>query len=466
MRKSLLLGMLFGGLAVSASGQLRLPSVIADHMVLEQRAKVPLWGKATPGHTVTVIPSWDRHRYAAPVSSAGDFRIQVQTPPAGGPYSITFQDGGSITLHDVLIGEVWVCSGQSNMEISLKGYGNQPVLDGNELLTRSPDTGLRLFHVERAVANTPQRDCKGSWESADPESVSSFSAVGYLYAKILRRFLGVPVGIIESSWGGTPIEAWMDAGSLRSFDVKGIPVAGDTSAPDRLRATCLYNGMIAPVADFGIRGFIWYQGETNAGHPWNYDRLMASMVSEWRRVWENDSLPFYFVQIAPWRYPGISDSVPYLREAQEKAAGEIPRSGMAVSVDAGSDKTIHPPDKTVIAQRLAYWAIGDTYHHPAIAYRSPEFSSMRVKDSVVTIRFTGTPHGLTSWNQPLTGFEVAGSDHVFHAATARIHGNGVEVVSSDVRSPEAVRYCFRDWQPGHLYNTEGLPVAPFRTDHW
>jgi sialate O-acetylesterase len=467
MVKQFLLGACLAGCAVFHAGaSVRLPAVIASHMVLQRQTEVPLWGHATARHRVVITTSWDQHHYMVTADGEGAFHASVRTPAAGGPYRITFDDGSPLTLTDILIGEVWVCSGQSNMEISLEGYGNQPVLHSNRILATSSDPGLRLFHVERAVANDPRQDCKGDWEAASPGSVHTFSAVGYLYARMLRRFLKVPVGIIEASWGGTPIEAWMDRQSLLPFGTPGIPLKGDTSAPDRLRATCLYNGMIAPVAGYGIRGFIWYQGETNAGRPSGYDKLMEAMVGQWRQVWHSDSLPFYFVQIAPWNYGRQGDSVPYLREAQQSAAHEIPRSGMVVSVDAGKVNTIHPPNKTVIARRLFYWALGDTYHQEGISFRSPEFATMQVKDSVVTVRFTETPHGLTSWDKPITGFEVAGADHVFHPAEARIHGNGVAVSCSDVVHPLSVRYCFKDWAPGNLYNTAGLPVAPFRTDDW
>lgn len=449
-----------------AAGAVSLPAVISSHMVLQRHAEVPLWGHAAPRHSVTITTSWDGHRYRVTAGSDGAFRASVRTPEAGGPYQITFDDGNALTLKDILIGEVWVCSGQSNMEISLEGYRNQPILHSNRILAASRDSGLRLFHVQRAVANQPQDNCTGAWEAAAPGSVRTFSAVGYLYARMLRKFLKVPVGVIEASWGGTPIEAWMEANSLRPFGAPGIPVPGDTSAANRLRATCLYNGMIAPVAGYGIRGFLWYQGEANAGRPAGYDKLMRAMVGQWRQVWHQDSLPFYFVQIAPWKYGRQADSVPYLREAQQKAAHEIPRCGMVVSVDAGNEHTIHPPNKTVIARRLFYWALGDTYGQDAISFRSPEFASMKVRDSVVTVRLTDTPHGLTSWDKPITGFEVAGADHVFYPARARIHGQGVEIVSSDVKDPLVVRYCFKDWAPGNLYNTEGLPVAPFRTEGW
>ena len=453
-----------GFIMFNAAGAVRLPAVISSHMVLQRQAAVPLWGHATPHHSVTITTSWDHHRYLVTAGPDGAFRANVQTPGAGGPYQISFDDGSLLTLKDILIGEVWVCSGQSNMEISLKGYGNQPVLHSNRILATSRDSDLRLFHVRRAVANHPLEDCTGDWEPAASQSVSTFSAVGYLYARMLRKFLKMPVGILEASWGGTPIEAWMDAGSLRPFHVSGIPVPGDTTAPDRLRATCLYNGMIAPIAGYGIRGFIWYQGETNAGRPSGYDRLMSAMVGEWRDRWGSDSLPFYFVQIAPWEYGKQRDSVPYLREAQQKAAHEIPRAGMVVSIDAGNAHTIHPPDKTVIARRLSYWALGDTYGQTAIAFQSPELASMKVQDSIVSLQFTATPHGLTSWDKPIVGFEIAGTDHIFYPARARIRGNAVEVVSSRVKDPVAVRYCFKDWATGNLYNTEGLPVGPFRTD--
>ncbi len=450
----------------NALANVELPSIFGDNMVLQQKSKVAIWGKANTNKTIKILTSWDMHTYTTTSNDTGYWKTFIQTPAAGGPYTIAFNDGKTTELHNILIGEVWVCSGQSNMEMPMKGYGNQPVLNSNDILVEANNLSLRLFHVQRAVSNTPQNNCVGSWEVSSPESASTFSAVGFQFAKRLQEFLKVPIGIIESNWGGTPIEAWMNKESLSPFTNVKVPQPNDTAKADRLKPTCLFNGMINPIAGYAIKGFLWYQGETNVPHPTGYDELMKSMVEGWRKLWQQDSLSFYYVQIAPWNYGAKKDSVPYLREAQQKAASKISFSGMAVSIDKGNEFTIHPPDKTTISNRLLYWALGNTYHIKGIAYHSPYYEKIKTQKDTIAVSFTNTPNGFTSDHKDIVGFEIAGSDHIFHPATAKIVKNTIEVHSTNVHQPVAVRYCFTDFIEGNLYNTEGLPVAPFRTDDW
>lgn len=452
--------------SLCCSGKVRLPSIINDNMVLQQQSTVALWGKANKNTVVSVATSWNNKLYKTRSLSDSSWKIEIETPVAGGPYTITISDGEKIQLSNVLIGEVWICSGQSNMEITMLGYDNQPVLNSNDLLTQADNSQLRLFNVKRAVSNTPLNDCEGNWQISSPESAANFSAIGFQFAQALQKILKVPVGIIESTWGGTPIEAWMDKKSLTSFTGVRVPVENDTLRPDRLHATCLFNGMISPIAGFGIRGFLWYQGETNVPHPAVYDNLMRSMVLEWRALWKKDSLPFYYVQIAPWIYRASRDSVPLLRESQQKAQDEIPNSGMVVSIDKGSQFTIHPSDKTTIANRLLYWALNQTYGKKGIACQSPRYKNMTIKGDSVFITFSDAPHGFTSNDQDINGFEIAGTDRVFHPAKAKIYRKSILLINDNPSGPAAVRYAFRDWVVGNLYNTEGLPVAPFRTDNW
>lgn len=463
-----LIGLLLCGM--TAYGKIKLPSVIGSDMVLQQQSAVPLWGNSSSNAAVRVTTSWDHKTYNTHADAAGHWRVKVVTPRAGGPFEITFSDGTALTLKGILIGEVWVCSGQSNMEMPMEGFVNTPILHANDILMQADNPQLRLFHVRRAVSNTPLADCEGSWVVSSPENARSFSAVGFQFAQMLQHALHVPVGIIEAAWGGTPIEAWMTKNSLQAFTDIKIPVEGDTVKADRLRPICLFNGMIAPVAGFSIKGFLWYQGEANVAragsHPYNYDKMMAAMIEAWRKLWQQDTLPFYYVQIAPWVYRNNRDSVAYLRDAQRRAQQEIPRSGMVVSIDAGNEFTIHPPDKTIISKRLLYWALGDAYHKRGIAYRSPEYEDMQVKDSTAIIRFTDASQGFTSWDKEISGFEVAGPDKVFYPAKARIFKKSIRVKSEQVAHPVAVRYAFKDWVTGNLYNTSGLPVGPFRTDHW
>ncbi len=449
-----------------ALGKIKLPAIISDNMVLQQQSTVPLWGKAIANANVSVITSWNNQHYTAQSDADGRWKIEIQTPKAGWPYSITFSDGDTLVLANILIGEVWVCSGQSNMDKPVRGAVNQPILNSNDILVHAHDSLLRLFHVKRKISRTPLDDCEGSWELSSPENASTFSAVGFQFAKKMQEILKVPVGIIQASWGGTPIKGWTDKKSLQPFSQIKIPSANSTKKISSQQPTCLFNGMINPIVGYGIKGFIWYQGEWDRRDAYLYKDLMIAMVKGWRALWGRGELPFYYVQIAPYEYGGkLKDSVPYVREAQAQAMKEIPHSGMVVSMDVGNKYTIHPPDKTTIAKRLLYWALGDAYHWKGVAYKSPSFQSMEVKDNQVTVSFSDAPRGLTSFDQKINGFELAGKDKVFYPADAKITQRGKVVLQSDkVANPVAVRYLFKDWADGNLYNIAGLPVGPFKTD--
>ncbi|MFA6086579.1 sialate O-acetylesterase [Mucilaginibacter sp.] len=452
----------------SAFAKVILPAVIGNNMVLQQNKQVPLWGKARVNAKVTIVTSWNHKLYTVWAKKDSTWRLLVQTPKAGGPYEVSFNDGQSLVLKNILIGEVWVCSGQSNMEMPVKGFGNQPVLNSSDLLLDAENSNIRLFRLERASSRSPQNDCKATpWEEANAQSVKDFSAVGYMYAKILQEKLKVPVGVIMSVWGGTMVEAWMDQASLKEFPE--IKMAPDTAKViNKNDPTVLFNAMINPVVGYGIKGVIWYQGEQNRINYQQYDRLLAAMVNEWRKIWQMGEWPFYYVQIAPYTYT-LKDKqglAAYLREAQQKAMAEIPNSGMAVTMDLGSEKSIHPPDKLPISKRLAYWALANTYGKKGLNYQSPVYKSMKVTASNAFINFDATPNGLTSFGKDLLAFEIAGDDRVYYPAKAKITGNGVTVQSEKVKTPVAVRYGFKDWIVGDLYNTEGLPVTPFRTDNW
>jgi sialate O-acetylesterase len=436
-------------------------------MVLQQRSRVALWGTARPHALVKVTVSWDHRVYSVGVAADSSWRVMVNTPAAGGPYTITLDDGRKLVLSDVLIGEVWVCSGQSNMEMPVKGFKNQPVLNANGLLLDAANPAIRLFRQERAASRGPERDCKATgWEAADAVDVAEFSAVGYQYAKLLQAKLKVPVGMIMSTWGGTVIEAWMDKPSLEPFPgIKVLP-QDDTAKINKNEPTVLFNAMIHPIAGYGIKGVIWYQGEQNRTNAQLYDRLMASMVGEWRKLWHCGDWPFYFVQIAPYRYHDTLGPAAPLRDAQTRAWQLIPHSGMVVSMDAGDEHSIHPAAKAVISERLVYWALADTYGWKGLAYMGPVYTSMKVVKNGIALSFDHAPNGLTAYGKPLSAFEIAGEDRRFFPAKARITSTGVTVQSDSVQVPVAVRYAYKDWVVGDLYNTEGLPAVPFRTDSW
>ncbi|MFT4094655.1 MAG: sialate O-acetylesterase [Niabella sp.] len=450
----------------NAEARIELPAILGSGMVLQQRSEVPIWGRARANFMVKVKPSWDTRTYTVKSDGEGNWRVLIKTPSAGGPYNISITDDEKITLSDVLTGEVWVCSGQSNMEMPMKGFSNQPTLHSNDIVTEAANNSLRLFQVQRAVSVRPEYSCEGRWQVSSPESALSFSAIGFQFGKRLQEILKVPVGIIQSTWGGTPIEAWMDKESILRFSERQIPVPGADAKADRLETTCLFNAMINPIVGYGIKGFLWYQGETNVPRASEYADLMTLMVTGWRRLWKQDSLSFYYVQIAPWNYGAKKEAAPYLREAQYNALSLISNSGMVVSMDKGSSTTIHPSDKTTISNRLLYWALGDTYHVKGIAYQSPYFEKIVFKKDTAVLTFKNTPNGFTSNDEEITGFQVAGADRVFHEARAKIVKNTIEVINSEVKNPVAVRYAFTDIIKTNLYSVEGLPVAPFRTDNW
>ena len=442
-----------------------LSAIISSGMVLQQQSNVALWGKAKANTRLTVLTSWNRKTYTITTAKDGAWKVVVSTPTAStNPYNITFNDGNELKLSNVLIGEVWLCSGQSNMEMPVKGFANQPVLNSNDILTDAEEPGVRLFRIEKKLSKTPETVIDAKWENTTAASVREFSAIGYQFARMLQQRLKVPVGIIQSAYGGTDIEAWMAPQSLSTFSDFKVPA--DTAKITKNDPGVLFNAMINPIIGYHIKGLIWYQGENNRFKPLTYDKKMAAMVKSWRALWGSGEWPFYYVQIAPNVYKDSQELIPLLLEAQSKAMRLIPNSGMAVSVDAGSNVTIHPPDKTIISKRLAWWALAKTYGKTGITFMGPVYSAVKIADDRAILTFDEITNGMTSYDKPLIGFEIAGEDKVFHPAEAVISKRTIVVRSKDVKKPMAVRYAFKNYAPGNLYNVEGLPAAPFRTDSW
>lgn len=451
----------------TAFAKISLPSIFSDNMVLQQNSNISIWGKAKTKARVTVYTSWNNQTYTAMSNADGSWKLAVVSTKAGGPYRITISDGEAVTLNNVLLGEVWLCSGQSNMEIPVKGFRNQPILNSTDILLNADNPQIRLIRYGKALSRTPQYDCKStSWQISDAQSAKEFSAVGYQFAQQLQYKLKVPIGIIMSAYGGTKIEAWMPSNSLKSFHEIKIPADDDTAKITKNDPSVLFNAMVSPFLGYGIKGVIWYQGERNRYNPGIYDKLMVAMVEEWRKLWNSGELPFYYVQIAPFHYKDNMGSASLLREAQLKASTQIPNSGMVVSLDVGTENFIHAPDKTTISKRLVYWAMANTYGMKGLAFAGPVYKSYKIVKDVVTISFSHAENGLSSFGKGLSAFEVAGEDKIFYPATARITAAGVVVQSENVKKPIAVRYAFKDWIVGDLFNTEGLPASSFRTDNW
>lgn len=448
-----------------------LPDFFSDGMMLQQKTEVKLWGTATANSKISVSVSWSNEVYTSNTDSNGSFSLFIATPAASFTHhhlNISDKDG-TVQINNVLIGEVWLCSGQSNMQMPVKGFVSQPVLDAEEILLESKNDAIRILKIpinKSAMTLTNIKNIK--WEAASPVSVKETSAVAYLYAKRLNKVLDVPVGIIVSSVGGTKIQAWMSKASLTDFyRNSNIIPKEDQELTSNNTPTVLYNAMIHPLVGYSIKGVIWYQGEGNRLEFTIYDSLMHRMVTDWRKQWNIGEWPFYYVQIAPWKYKeSESSAVPKLREAQERAMSLIPNSGMACIIDAGVAQTIHPPDKSIVANRLSLWALAKTYRIDGLQYMSPAYQSHTVKNDTVIVKFANTENGLTSFYKPITSFELAGKDGIFYSANAELlyKPKSVRLLSGQVKKPVYIRYAFKDWTVGSLYNTEGLPVLPFRTD--
>lgn len=458
-------------IVISIHAELRLPAIFGNNMMLQQNTEVKIWGWADKDQTITVSPSWTEQKYTAKADNNGKWILKIQTPVAGyQTHNLTISDNqSSIRFDNILIGEVWLCSGQSNMEMPMKGFKNQPVLGGNEAIFKSKNKNIRLITVKRASHLTPQDDFIGEWKEATPENVKAFSATGYYYGRLLNEMLDVPVGLVLSAWGGSWIESWMSKDMLSGFDEVKLPQSDADIKEKNRTPTTLYNGMINPIAGYTIRGCIWYQGESNYDRPSQYLKLFPNMVSEWRKLWGQGEFPFYYCQIAPYDNPiekhGDFNSA-FLREAQYKSASLIPHSGMVVLMDIGEEKCIHPKDKKTGGERLAMMVLAKTYGMTGFAYESPTFKEMTVENGKAILSFENAPMWLTSFGKELQQFEIAGADKVFYPAKADIRRSKIEVYSGKVNNPVAVRYAFKDFVTGDLFSTEGLPLSSFRTDDW
>ncbi len=459
--------------SVGLNARPTLPSVFGDNMVLQQESEVLIWGWAEAGKEVRITPSWGKKSSRTTTDADGRWETRIQTPSAGGPHSIVISDGEKITLNNVLIGEVWICMGQSNMELAMRGATNQPINASTEYISKaSPEVPIRMFTVAKEAARSPQDDCKGAWLESTPENAYRTSAVAQFFAAYLQDVLKLPVGIIVSSWGGTPIRAWMSREYIEQFpevDLSILSTEGEIPKP-KYKPTLLYNRMVHPIQGFTAKGFLWYQGESDRKRPELYGRLLPCFAGMLRDYWGNDDMPFYYVQIAPFEYEGAGlVGSALLREAQLNALDKIPNSSMVVTLDVGDEFCIHPAEKYTVGKRLALTALSKTYGIKGFNCDTPRYRSMEVKEGRAYLSFDcGEKGGLAPLGHRLSGFEIAGEDRQFHPAEATIEkGTGRLIVYNEsVTEPVAVRYCFRNFEPASLYNMSGFPVSPFRTDEW
>jgi sialate O-acetylesterase len=637
-----------------AGANVKLPAIFGDNMVLQQRSNAAIWGWADKGETVEVLGSWAKSPVTAKAGKDGKWQVKVKTPEASGPYTLTVKGKNTITLQNVLIGEVWVCSGQSNMEWPLQSADN-----AKEEIKAADFPKIRLFTVTKKFSLQPQSDCKGQWKICSPDTAGPFSAVGYFFGRQIHQKLNVPVGLINTSWGGTPAQAWTSEKTVKSFPayktmleeieqekripdevrakkeqlqnekamadweakvaaidpgtqqnwqdpktdisdwkemeqprewtgtelekidgivwfqrttnlppswartdmelhlgpiddidtvwVNGVKIASttdrvvdrryiipssalhtgpnviavrivDTGSQGGFRGneeqmrigpagadvkTCatlaktwkykasltdkplpaapkkdsgrfnqnsptgLFNGMISPLVGFGIAGAIWYQGESNRERPAEYAALFPAMITDWRTHWNIGDFPFYWVQIAPFSYENrpVFNSA-YLREAQMKTLKSVKNGGMAVTMDIGTEKNIHPKNKLDVGKRLALWALAKTYGQKDLAYSGPMYKSMRVEGQKIRLYFDNVHGGLLARDGHLSDFIIAGEDRKFVPAQAVVDGNTIVVSSDQVQKPVAVRYAWSNWTKGTLFNKEELPASSFRTDNW
>lgn len=482
MKKVILLSVLLLFVITGLNAKVTFPKILCDNMVLKRNTEVNIWGKSTNKKEIRVKTSWNNKTYKGKTDSEGNWIIKVETGDAGGPYTITVDDGEEAFLNNILLGEVWICSGQSNMEFPVSGFINQPNNRSLETILESVRyPNIRMFTVERNSIDTPQEDCKGgSWLTSNYESVSSFSAVAYYFGRMLNEALDVPVGVITTNWGGSRIEAWMTKESIEELSTINQEIAFSGNRSES-KASVLYNGMIHPLINYTAKGFIWYQGESNREYYFDYKELQKAQINLWRSLWKNEKMPFYFVQLAPYNYDGAEfRSLAMTIEAQTQVLAEVPYTGMASTTDLGHPSNIHPPKKKEVGQRLGFLALSNNYGVKGLPNDAPTFKSMEKSEKGLVLSFNNLaktndamePNSLAGFSEngirSVKGFEIAGEDQIFYPASARLMWwkNQIEVSSDKVPNPVAVRYAFKNFTEANVETTFGIPLVPFRTDTW
>jgi hypothetical protein len=489
---------------ISVTAQIKLPALVGDNMVLQRNASVNLWGWAAPNEKISIQLEWQNNSIETTADKDGNWTAIAKTPD-GSPkaYSIILEASNKITLHNILIGEVWLCSGQSNMNFTVgreEKNWKTGVLNYEEEIKNANYPTVRLFTVANDASPKPLFDVKGNWQVCSPNSIGKFSAVGYFFGRELLQKLNIPIGLISSSWGGTKAEAWTSQQVLED-NPDFVPILErnvvkeknyytdletyysntrkqklDTNKESELSKTVfkkpsresankepfvLYNAMLNPLVNYTIKGVIWYQGESNAERAYQYRSLFPAMVKNWRSDWKQGDFPFYYVQIAPHNSQNAE-----IREAQLLALKTIPNSGMVVTTDIGDAKNIHPIDKQTVGKRLGLIARAQTYNEPNLVYSGPIYNHMKINKKRIQIYFDYANSGLSKKGELVKEFEIAGEDRVFYPAEAEIKANTVVVSSSKVKKPIAVRFAWKAVPEPNLFNTENLPASPFRTDDW
>ena len=463
------------GFVSIANAEVKLPKILSNSMVLQRDRAVPVWGWDNPGTEVTV--SIGEASAKGKADATGKWTVQLPAMKAGGPHIVKVEGSSKVEFSDVLFGEVWLCSGQSNMEWTVNSS-----LNPKEETAAAKYPTIRHIKIPLVPADKPQTDVKsGSWQVCSPTTAGNFTAVGYFFAVNLQKELNVPVGLIGSNWGGTRIEPWTNPEGFNS-----VPALSDISSKLATFPTknaqgvvanqsplALYNGMIAPLVPYAIRGALWYQGESNNGEGMLYFEKKKALINGWRKVWNDEVMPFYFVQLAPYDYnramvdgkPATS-GLPGIWEAQT-ATLKIPYTGMAVTTDISNLKDIHPKNKQDVGKRLALWALANTYGKSDLVYSGPLYKSMKVSGDKIELEFNHVGGGLVSRDgKPLSFFAIAGEDKKFVDAKAVVVGKSIIVSAEGVTKPVSVRFGWHEEAEPNLSNKEGLPASPFRTDDW
>lgn len=480
------------GLASIATAETKLPNIFSDGMVLQQGQENKIWGRDNPGQAIAIAIG--DHQLSATADAAGNWEAKLPSLPVGGPHLLTVAGSSAKIVRDVLVGEVWICSGQSNMQWSINA-SNDP--DMERIAANFPK--IRMINFPQTGSQEPiwSHD-ERRWQVCSPETVGNFSAVGYFFARQLHQTTGVPIGMINNAWGGSACEAWINQNVMTSntrfqtlmdrwkaSEARYQELSAKTGRSEEeekefknltntmrgnQRPANIYNGVLKSHLGYGIRGAIWYQGESNAGRAYQYRDLFPLMIQNWRTEWGQGDFPFYWVQLADFRAektePGESDWAE-LREAQTMTMDRLANIGQAVIIDIGEGKDIHPMNKVDVGRRLARWALAKQYNIP-IEFQSPRYASMQADGDGIILTFNHIPNGWRPFdvNEPI-GFTIAGEDKVFHVAEAKIlDGGKIRVSSSKVAKPVSVRYAWADNPVCNMYSRAGLPLTPFRTDDW
>ncbi len=476
---------LLTALTLGAQAKVKLSHLVGNKMVIQQQTDVRLWGWAKPNSNVTATTSWSQEKRTVKAGKDGQFLLTVTSPKASyTPLSITFDDGdGAVTINNVLAGEVWVCAGQSNMEMPVKGFGMCPVKDYNHhVLDAVNSKGVRSIKVPSVMSAKPLNDAQCEWRVCSPKTVGEFSATGYFFARLLSRTLDIPVGIIEANKGGSRVESWLTKENLEKYTndpTDSVAICKKWAKWDYHRSLLWGNGTFNPILKATVKGILYYQGCSNVGDPGDqYSQRLKLLVEQWRSQFGLGEIPFYFVEIAPYMYEDNVNGIDgaRLREQQFKASQMIPNSSLICTNDLAypyETTQIHPTQKQPVGERLAFTALNRNYGYETIQYKSSSYKDMTIKNDSVFIHLQDNYWCDAPFEQ-MVGFEVAGADKVFYPATAKHfwqEGGGywdeaILITSPKVKKPVAVRYCFKNFQLGNVKNGGNLPLFPFRTDNW